>query len=99
MSYDDFCRLTFDEFAAVYEAYIVQRESFYKDDWERMRLLACITIQPHINHKKGKVTPQRLLPFPWDKEQQRPKNKGPKLTPEQTRRRFEQLVKKLGDKL
>ncbi|MCI1778783.1 MAG: hypothetical protein LKI53_02370 [Bacteroidales bacterium] len=62
-----------------------------------MRLLACITIQPHINQKKGKLTPEKLLPFPWDKD--KITEDPPKLTKEQQRKRMEELVKKLGDEL
>lgn len=35
----------------------------YRSCWERMRMLASIVIQPHV---KKKITPKRLLPFPWD---------------------------------
>lgn len=63
-----------------------------------MRLLATITIQPHLS--KGKqMTPEKLLPFPWDKKPQRGSKKqdGPSLTPDQQRKRMAELVEKLGD--
>ncbi len=88
--------MEFGEFAAVYKAYAEQRDTDYKDKWARMRLLATIVIQPHL--KKGsKVTPEKLLPFPWEKK--RKAKKGPSYTPEQQRKRMEELVKKLGDDL
>lgn len=65
-----------------------------------MRMLATITVQPHLQKGK-KLTPEKLLPFPWDKPQQRgrAKDKRPELTPEQQRKRMEQLVKNLGDEM
>lgn len=65
-----------------------------------MRMLATITVQPHLQKGK-KLTPEKLLSFPWDKPQQRgkAKDKRPELTPEQQRKRMEQLVKNLGDEM
>jgi hypothetical protein len=56
------------------------------DSWERMRMNATISIQPHI---KGKMTPERLLPFPWEKPK---KAEAPKVSAEEARKRFERLV-------
>lgn len=91
--------MDFDEFAAVYDAYITERDALYKDAWCRMRTLACIVIQPHLGKGK-KITPEKLLPLPWDKVK-RTTRKGdtPELTPEQRRARMAELVEKLGDKL
>lgn len=98
LSYDDFCKLDFNEFAAVYNAFAVQRDTDFKDDWARMRMLATIVIQPHLAKGK-KLTPEKLLPFPWEKIGSVKKNKGLDLTPEQQRKRMAELVKKLGDKM
>lgn len=88
--------MDFEEFAAVYKAYVEQRDTDFKDNWQRMRMLATIIIQPHLSKNK-KITPEKLLPFPWDKPQKRDaKDKGPKLTPEQQRERMAKLAKKLG---
>ena len=89
--------MDFEEFAAVYKAYVEQRDTDFKDKWQRMRLLATIVIQPHLAKKK-KITPEKLLPFPWDKKKN-PKHSDKKteLTPEQQRERMAELVKKLGD--
>ena len=47
-----------------------------------------------------KITPEKLLPFPWDKKKKAAAAKKAKeYTPEQQRRRMEELVKKLGDSL
>lgn len=61
-----------------------------------MRLLATITIQPHLA-KGRKVTPERLLPFPWD--HQKHKDEAPKMTAAEQRKRMEELVAKFGDEL
>lgn len=58
-----------------------------------MRLLATITIQPHV---KGKLTPQKLLPLPWDR-QKAPREDAPKLTKEQRHDRFRNLLHRLGE--
>ena len=88
--------MDFDEFAAVYNAYAEQRDADYKDNWVRMRLLATITIQPHLD-KRHKITPEKLLPLPWDHEQK--KHNKPTMTPAQQRKRMEELVNRFGDKL
>lgn len=90
--------MDFAEFAAVHKAYATQRDTDYKDRWARMRMLAAITIQPHLARGK-KVTPEKLLPFPWEKKNRKRRAKGQELTPEQQRQRMAELVKKLGDEL
>lgn len=90
--------MDFDEFTAVYEAYATQRDVDFKDKWTRMRMLATITIQPHLGKGK-KITPEKLLPFPWEKTKQRKKGEALELTPEEQRKRMEDLVRKLGDEL
>ena len=87
LSYDDFCRLDFEEFDAICRACHSSRESVYREDWERIRLLAAITIQPHL---KKKITPQALIPDTWDKQ----KPKGKPLTKEEDRMRLERLMKR-----
>ena len=88
--------MDFNEFAAIYKAYAEQRDTDFKDEWARMRLLATITIQPHLAKGK-KVTPEKLLPFPWEKKKTRKRGKSQELTIEQQRARMAELVKKLGD--
>ncbi len=89
--------MDFDEFASVYAAYADQRDAAVKDEWSRMRLHATISIQPHL--AKGKrVTPEKLLPFPWDRDHkaQNAHNKE-ELTLEQRRERAQKLIEKLGN--
>lgn len=93
--------MDFDEFAAVYKAYAEQRDLDFKDRWNRMRLLGTIMLQPHATRGR-KITPEKLLRFPWDgeKKQKGEAAKKPReMTPEQQRRRMEELVKALGDSL
>lgn len=52
-----------------------------------MRMLACITIQPHIG-KRHKVTPEKLLPFPWEKKKAKKKTEADNMTLEQRRARM-----------
>lgn len=70
-------------------------EGQVRNDWERARTIAAIIIQPHV---KKKITPKQLLPLPWDKEHKPDVKNTPKLTAEEQRRRFEELVHQLGDK-
>lgn len=88
MSYDDFCRCTPEEFKATTEAWNEMREAEERSSWERMRLLATITIQPHV---RSRLTATKLLPFPWDKGQEE-KRKAAIPTKEESRKRMERLV-------
>lgn len=65
LGFDDFCALTPAETAAVFTAYRDKVDGRRRDAWERMRMSACIGIQPHV---KKKITPTRLLPLPWDRQ-------------------------------
>ena len=98
MSYDDFCRLEFDEFTAIYNAYIINCDTLLKNEWNQLRTLACIMIQPHLAKGK-KITPEKLLPLPWDKEKNKQKtaNEVAKLTREERIERMKNLVAKLGE--
>lgn len=89
LSFDDFCRLTPDEFSAIHKEYLTAQEARYKDEWERMRLLATISIQPHV---KNKLTPQKVLPFSWDDDEKK-KKPAEILTAEEHRKRFEEFMK------
>ncbi len=94
MSLDDFCRLSPDEFAAVCRAYAEAREAEARDGWERMRLLATITIQPHV---KRKITARRLLPFPWDNRRPE-REERPRETREQSLEKLAAVLEKLRKK-
>ncbi|MDE6380674.1 MAG: hypothetical protein K2L11_09390 [Muribaculaceae bacterium] len=70
LSFGDFCRLTFGEFEAVMKAHNEAETIRQQGEWERMRLHAAMTMQPHC---KRKLDPRKLLPFEWEK-------KGPDVT-------------------
>lgn len=91
LSLDDFVRLTPDEFNAVYSAYAEDREATYRSEWERMRLLATISISPHV---KRAPTPQRLLPLPWDKTKHRMKSDAPQISKTEALARFKRRARK-----
>lgn len=92
ISYEDFCKCTPEEFEAVCKAWQETRDAEYKENWERIRLLATITIQPHV---KQKITAQKLLPFAWDK-----KTFGiaesKQMTSKEKRERMDKILNKLG---
>ena len=85
----DFCQLTPDEFQSAYRAWADMKEQQERSAWERMQ--AAITIQPHV---KGKITPQRLLPFPWETQPKKPRRKA--TTAEEDKKRFEKVLRKTG---
>lgn len=89
MSRDDFDRCYFDEFDAICRAWREHEDAATRDAWERTRLLAAITIQPHV---KKKVTPRQLVQ-PWDSTAARQKQSAPQLSPSERRKRFEKLIK------
>ena len=98
MSHDDFCRCTFGEFESICKAWRERIEGQNREAWERARTIAAIIIQPHL--KKGsKITPQQLLPLPWDKlktyERQKVETSG--LTPAERQRRFEEALHRSGN--
>lgn len=93
LSYDDFCRLTPVEFEHVYKEYRDKLEIDRKDDWARMRMLAAIVVQPHL---KKKITPQQLLPFPWEGADRKPKAGVRQPTAAESLERFEELARKAG---
>lgn len=93
LRYEDFCDLTPDEFTHIYRAYGRERAAQYKDNWERMRILAAITIRPYA--KKG-LTPHELLPFPWDTDS-RPTHEASaeQISKEDALQRFEEVLGKV----
>ena len=59
-----------------------------------MRMLACITIQPHV---KNKLTPQKLLPLSWDNKKPR-KAKAEHITAKEAEEKRKQIIALLGEK-
>ncbi len=67
-------------------------ETAYRGEWERVRRLAAISIQPHV---KKTVTPKKLLQFPWDDAREERKDSRPRPTAEEGRKRFEEMVRRI----
>lgn len=84
LSFADFCLLTAEEFSAICAAYAGKRTDEFRTDWERTRTAAAIGIQPHV---RKRVTPQSLLPFPWDKK----KPERPLVPKEEAKRKLERI--------
>lgn len=93
LSVADFDRLTPDEFSAIADAWQQNRDNADRTAWEIARTSAAILIRPHITRS---VTPERLLPLPWDKPAAEAQKKAPRLTKEQQDARFKEIVQRLG---
>lgn len=93
LSLDDFCGLTPGEFASVARAHADLEESRHRDDWERMRMLAAMTMQPHV---KNKLRPQTLLPFPWEHGRNGGSRAAERVSVEEAKRRRKELMERLG---
>jgi len=92
MSRDDFCNCYYDEFEGICRAWRQMHEGQNREAWERARIVATIAIQPHVNKK---ITPQQLLPLPWDKKNTIRRGEAPKLTAEEQQKRFEEVARLL----
>ena len=91
MRYSDFCRMSPVEFYEASKAFAEAREQESHERWEIMRTEASILIQPHV---KGKITPKKLLPFPWDKEKR--EDPEEQMSMEERHRRAEEALRKWG---
>lgn len=89
MSYRDFRSLTISELAEVIKRHRESAEARRRDRWERMRLHAAMTMQPHC---KNRLSPQRLLPFPWENGPQQRSQSTQGLDKAQAKVRFESLM-------
>ena len=96
MALTEWQTLSPNEWTATAEAYNKAEEQHFRTEWERMRMLATISVQPHV---KNRLTPSRLLPFPW--ENGRPTNQNgktacvaPPMGKEEARKRFLHLLGK-----
>lgn len=94
MGYSDFLGMDSDDFAAVARAYAEREESRERGEWERMRLLAAIAVQPHCRQT---VSPSRLLPFPWDADAA-PRNPAKPMDARERRARMDAARRKLGER-
>lgn len=86
MSLGDFRQLLPHQLSAILRHYGERR----RDEWERMRLLATLTLQPH---SKKALRPHSVLPLPWDAEERTQSHEAeePGLTLDERRQRVRQL--------
>ena len=91
MSRSDFCACTPAEFAAAVKSWRAAEESRRRAAWERLRLLALMTVQPHV---KQRLSPSKLMPLPWDGEAKAavPERGAAPCTAEESRRRLAALL-------
>lgn len=91
-------RLTPEEYQCICRCWQDMEEQSVRDDWERMRLLATITIQPHVIKR---LSAKELLKFPWDGEKTgRTGNTGNSvrtyLSSAEQKKRFAELAERFG---
>ena len=82
----DFMAMRPAEFEVVVRMHRDAAESQSRDNWERTRMLAYITLLPNM---KKRLTPQQIMPLPWDKS-----DKEPAETPEQRKEDFLKALEK-----
>lgn len=92
LSLHDLEQLTPDEFGAVCDAHSRQTEDHVRDAWQRTRILATISVQPHTTRA---ITPEQLLPLPWDKPTRPKAEEAPELSREEQRARAHALAEQL----
>lgn len=80
------------------KAHREDREQRYRDDWERMRLLAAIMLQPY---SKNTINPKKILKYAWDDEGKTnihahaEDNETPLPTPEEAEATFQAMASSL----
>lgn len=94
MSFHDFCLYTIDELEWIFHYRNEERKAQEKQRWERMRLHAVLTMQPHC---KNRLRAETILPFPWDHESDDLEEPDPVLDREEALRRFEERVRLSSD--
>lgn len=88
----DFEIMYIDEIRVSLTAAAERYETQMRDAWERMRMLASMTVAPHVSKP---IEPRRLIPLPWDTET-RAADEAPKLTKEQRRQRMQRRQQQLN---
>lgn len=101
MSVDDFLGMDTDEFDAVAKGFSSHEEQIEREKWERMRLLGLMAVQPW---SKKKLTPEKLLPLPWDKPStladggEAQNKQAKRLSKEEHKKRAMEMLRLLGNK-
>ena len=89
MSFDDFCACDYDELSAISRSWGDWQRGLEQGAWERARTVASIVIAPHVTKR---ISPQKLLPLPWDKKQAPQKRGTNRLAKEEGGKSFNELV-------
>ena len=63
---NEFYDLTFDEFAAIAEAYHKMQEQEYRNGWEQTRFIAYHAVVPHTGKRKIRITD--IARFHWERQ-------------------------------
>ena len=91
----DFWTLTFHEFLCTQKGINDRFELEQRQEWERIRWLACVNLQPHT--KKGQnLTPQKLVRFDWEKKKVKTDAKKQRKRAEYINKKYKLLNKKDG---
>ena len=92
---NEFWNLTFHEFFLIQKGRNDVIESKEKREWERVRWLACLTLQPHT--KKGQnLTPEKLVKFEWEKGEEVKDVEKQKKRAEYIAKKYDLINKKNG---
>lgn len=95
VSRDDFEQMTPRELEAVVGAWGRSEQQRERQAWERMRLLATVTVQPHV---RDRITPRTLIRLPWDSAEAEPDSDlGEQLTAAERRERAREFLRRLKD--
>lgn len=92
MTPEDFRNCYVDEFEAICRAWSEMRDGDTRSGWERTRILASISISPHITNP---IPPQELFPLPWD-EKKSERKEVPEMSAEEQRKRGAEFARSLG---
>lgn len=94
MSVEDFECMDTDEFSSACNVFNEHEDSLYRSSWERARIIGALCVSPYA---KGRVRPEKILPFPWEKngisKTQNMKTQKP-VSKEEDLRRLKMLMEK-----
>lgn len=95
LRFDDFCLLTPFEFQAVVNTVAEHDDNQQRGAWERARIIGCMSLSPW---SKGAVTPENVLPLPWDREKRKHAESEtpiPTETKEEAKENLDKLLKRI----
>lgn len=84
---EEFWNLTFHEFFLIQRGRNEVKEMKERFEWERVRWLGCVFLQPHAKKSK-RISPKDLIEFEWEKKEYKTKD-----TLEERRKRAEYAIK------